>query len=80
MCYLILHQISAFLVYGKRVAAYYALANLVTLAMLPKSFRKRENRIVATALLLFVVMFYWWYAYILRNGNQTYPYISILST
>ena len=76
--YLILHQLSAVLVFGKRVAAYYSLGNLVSLAMIPQSFRNKQNRIIAIVLLLCVVFVFWWYVYILRNGNGTYPYVSIL--
>ena len=75
--YLILHQLSATLVYGKRIAAYYSLGNLVTIALIPRSFKVKENRIVATVLVLMVAFVYWWYCYALRNGSQTYPYVFI---
>ena len=72
--YLILHQISMFLVYGKRVAAYFSLANLVTIAMIPRMYRDKKRRIIACVLVLCVVVFYWFYCYILRNASRTYPY------
>lgn len=78
--YLLLQQLSMFIVYGKRVAAYYALGNLVTIALIPRSFKVKQNRIVATVLVLLVAFVYWWYTYALKNGSQTYPYVSILST
>lgn len=73
--YLILQQLSAVLRYGKRIAAYYALANLVTIAMIPRAYKRRENRIVATLLVVAVAFVYWWYVYILRQGSETYPYV-----
>lgn len=80
VAYLILQQLSAVLVYGKRIAAYYSLANLVTIAMIPRAFKKRENRIAATLLVLAVAFVYWWYVYILRQGSETYPYVFIFET
>jgi len=72
--YLILHQISSFIVYGKRVAAYFALANLVTIAMIPRMYKDKKRRVIVYVLVLCVVIFYWFYTYILRNASQTYPY------
>lgn len=77
VAYLILQQLSAVLVYGKRIAAYYSLANLVTISMIPRAFNRRENRMVATILVIAVALFYWWYVYILRQGSETYPYAFI---
>lgn len=77
--YLILQQLSATLVYGKRVAAYYSLGNLVTIALIPQSFQKRGNRVVSTFLVLMVALVYWWYVYVLRNASQTYPYVFIFA-
>ena len=72
--YLITHQISLFLVYGKRVAACFSFANLVTIAMIPQMFKDKKKRLLVYTLVSGVVVFYWYYSYILRNASQTYPY------
>lgn len=78
--YLLLMQLSGSVAFGKRIAAYYSLANVVTIAIIPKSFKIRTNRIVVTILVVAVAFCYWWYTYILRNGSQTYPYISVFGS
>lgn len=75
--YLFLHQLSANIVYGKRIAAYYSLTNLVTIALIPRGFKKRENRIIATILVVLVALVYWWYSYVVNNGSETYPYVFV---
>ena len=72
--YLILQQVSFFLVYGKRVAAYFSLMNLITIAMIPKAFENKKYRRLAYLAVVGVTLFYWFYCYMLRNASQTYPY------
>lgn len=72
--YLILHQISMFLVYGERVAAYFSIVNIITIAMIPRMFDNKKYRVMAYVAVLGVVLFYWFYKYILRNASETFPY------
>lgn len=90
--YLILHQLSRSIVYGKRVAAYLSLINLTTIAMIPASLENGETvycigkfsvkvrymKAIAYTAVTAVALFYWWYSYVLRNASETYPYKSIL--
>ncbi len=72
--FLILYQLSTFLVYGERVAAYFSLANLITIAMIPRMFDNKKYRVMAYVAILCVVLFFWFYKYILRNASKTFPY------
>lgn len=77
ICYLILQQLTAVIVFGKRIAAYYSLQNLVTIGILDRSFEpydKRTRWIVRGALIT-VALGYWWYFYVLRNASETIPYL-----
>ena len=77
--YLILYQLSAFIVYGKRVAAYFSLANLITIAMLPRAFDNKKHRLFAYLAVFGVVLFYWLYSYALRNASGTFPYTFVFA-
>lgn len=74
LSYLALLQLSFFLVYGRRIAAYFALTNLVTIAMIPRVYTDKTKRAIVTALVIFCALFYWLYVYALRNASQTMPY------
>ncbi len=72
--FLILYQLSTFLVYGERVAAYFSLANLITIVIIPRMFDNKKYRVMAYVAVLCVVLFFWFYKYILRNASETFPY------
>ena len=72
--YLILQQLTGIIEYGKRIAAYYSLNNIITIALLASSCKTRKERILVHGGILAIALFYWWYMYVLRNASGTYPY------
>lgn len=77
--YLILQQLTGMVEYGKRIAAYYSLNNIVTIALLESACKTRKERIIITGAIVSIALFYWWYMYILRNASETYPYAFFIS-
>lgn len=73
--YLILQQFTGIINYGKRIASYYSLNNILTIALLANSFKNKKARMLVTAVILMIALFYWWYMYVLRNASETYPYV-----
>lgn len=74
LSYLALLQLNFVLRYGRRIAMYFSLANLITVAMMPRIYRDRRKRTVVTVLILLAVLCYWLYVYALRNASKTLPY------
>lgn len=72
--YLILQLMTGIIPYGKRIASYFSLNNLLTISLLQASFKSKRMRKIATAVILVIALFYWWYMYILRNASETFPY------
>ena len=75
--YLLLIQLTGSIVFGKRIAAYYAFHNLLTIGLLDKSFEDKSKKIkwFIRIGILAVALGYWYYFYVLRNASQTYPYV-----
>lgn len=75
--YLLLQQLTGSIVFGKRIAAYYAFHNLLTIGLLDKSFEDKR-RIIKWSVrisIILVALAYWGYVYVLRNASHTYPYV-----
>lgn len=75
LLFLALYAIAPFISYGKRVAQFFALINIVTIAMGTDSFRIKRNRQIISALAIVAVAVYWLYFYVYLNGSQTVPYV-----
>ena len=43
--------------------------------MLENAFESKTNRLIARGLIVCVALAYWWYMYVLRNANETIPYV-----
>ena len=75
--YLLMIQLTGSIVFGKRIAAYYAFHNLLTIGLLDKSFEDK-NKLLKWSVrigILVIALGYWYYFYVLRNASQTYPYV-----
>ena len=77
--FLLMYRLCSALKYGDRLALYFAFSNMVTLAMLPCSHRKRENRIVLSCVVVGFCAYLWYYTYVGAVSGETYPYVSILN-
>jgi len=77
VCYLILQQLTLVIPFGKRIAGYYSLQNLITIGILVRSFNQygKRVRLLVTGGTVAVGLGYWWYFYVLRNASQTMPYL-----
>lgn len=77
IAYLLLIQLTGSIVFGKRIAAYYAFHNLLTIGLLDKSFEDKSKKIkwLVRIGILVIALGYWYYFYVLRNASQTYPYV-----
>lgn len=73
--FLVIYQLATVIFYGKRIAAYFALLNIVFLGMVPKSMKKPANQRILAIAVFFVVLFYWLYFYVYQNASQTMPYL-----
>lgn len=76
VCYLILQQLTAFIVFGKRIAAYFSLQNLVTVGIIDHSLRNCDKRIrlASKITIITLALMYWFAFYYVRNASQTMPY------
>lgn len=72
--YLALQQMTGLVEYGKRIAGYLSLNNLLTIALLESSCRTKREKVIFTGGILGLALLYWWYMYILRNASGTFPY------
>ena len=72
--FFLLMQFSWVMAYGKRLAAYQLLPNLLAVAMLERVHKTKYNKWIMRFLLLGAGLAYWAYAYVLRNASQTMPY------
>lgn len=87
--YLILLQLSAMIYSGRRIALFFALPNLVTLAYLAEAapaylgkyihLRPAALNRLAKCVILAAGLVYWTYFYVLKNASQTFPYLSVFS-
>lgn len=75
--YLFLQQLTGLVEYGKRIAAYLSLNNLLTIALIESSCKTKREKLVIGGGILAVALAYWLYMYILRNASQTFPYAFI---
>lgn len=87
--YLILLQLSATIHSGRRIALFFALPNLVTLAYLAEAapafltkyllLKPAVSEKLAKTIVLAAGLTYWAYVYALRNASETFPYLSAFS-
>ena len=61
--------------YGRRIAAYFAFLNIISLGMMVNGQKLRSNRRLVCAAVVLVVLVYWGYAYYLRNAHGVMPYV-----
>lgn len=73
-CYLILQELTGIISFGKRIAGYYSLCNLVTIALIANSVKNRKARMMANTGIVLIALAYWLYIYIYRNASETFPY------
>lgn len=79
--YLLLLQLTAFIHSSRRIAMFYCLQNLLTIAYLAEAVpaKTKNQRLLVKAAILCVGLAYWTYFYVLRNASETFPYLSVFS-
>lgn len=75
IAFFVLYQMAPLIAYGKRIAAYFAMYNAVTLGMMVRSNKIKSNRVILTFGILLGAFAYWYFIYVRSNGSRTYPYI-----
>lgn len=73
--FVLLYELATMIAYGKRVAAYFSLLNIVSLGILEKCPRLAGNKIIVRTGIVVVLLIYWIYVFFLRNASETVPYI-----
>lgn len=72
--FVFLYILAATIIYGKRIAAYFSMLNILTLGILIRcqsSFRQKKTM---RFLVICVAFVYWAYVYAYRNSSHTIPY------
>ena len=72
--YLILMNLTYSVAYGKRVALYFAFADMITLGILAKAPENPKTKKIVQGAILSLALLYWVYIYVLRNASETVPY------
>ena len=75
IAYILLQQLGGLMNYGKRIAAYFSLANIITIALLTRSSKQNDNKLLINAGVITLSLLYWFYIYVIQNASQTYPYV-----
>lgn len=70
-----LYQLAPFIMFGKRIAGYFSLYNIVTLGMAVNANKIKSNRVIIAIGILAVALVYWFFIYVRANASQTYPYV-----
>jgi len=68
-------QISNYIVYGQRIAAHFALGNVVSIAMISCSHKNKWIRRLLTVGTVALLAYYWYHTYVLGGANGTIPYV-----
>lgn len=73
--YLILLQLTFFVAYGRRIAQYFAFADLITWGLIANAPKDKKTKLFLNIGLILVALLYWLYVYFLRNSSKTIPYV-----
>ena len=79
--YLLLLQLTAIIYSGRRIAMFFCLQNVLTIACLAEAIpvKTKTQRYLVKAAILAIGVVYWVYFYALRNASETFPYLSVFS-
>lgn len=73
--YLILLLLTYSLVYGRRVAFYMSMVDLITIGLIESCQDTEKKQRVTRIAILTIIFIYWIYTYVLSNASQTFPYV-----
>ena len=79
VAFFLMYLLASRIVYGKRIAAYFSFANLISIAMIVNCQPNRKQKLLVRFLVLAIVFVYWVYVFVYRNASSTLPYRSILN-
>lgn len=76
------HQMATMILYGQRIAVYFALSNIVMICLLTKTKKEicifkrniKLRHVITTAICL-LALYYWVYQYVFSLADKTYPYL-----
>ena len=74
VCYMILLILTFFVASSKRIALYFGMADMVTLALIESSQTDKKKRMLVRAGILGMALIYWVYVYAFRGASATVPY------
>lgn len=75
IAFFLLFLVGGDIIYGKRIAAYFSLLNIVTLGKMIHCQPTKENKTFYIVGIIVTVFVYWCYVFAYRNASQTMPYI-----
>ena len=75
VAFLVLYQLALTISYGKRIASYFSMSNIITMGGIYKNRRLPFNRRFLHILILTAVVVYWLFFYVYKNSSQTIPYV-----
>ena len=80
--FLALHQLATMILYGQRIAIYFAFSNIITLCMFTRTDREiyvfKKNvklKYIIIVTILSLSLYYWYYQYVLSLSSETFPYM-----
>lgn len=75
VCYMILLMLTFFVASSKRIALYFGMADMVTLAFIESSQTDKKKKILVRTGILGMALIYWVYVYAFRGASATVPYV-----
>lgn len=72
--YLIILQLTWTVAFGKRVALYFAMTDILTIGLIESAQTDKKKRWLVRIAIVGVALAYWLYVYAFRNASQTIPY------
>lgn len=75
ICYLILLMLTFTVASTKRIALYFGMADMVTLALIESAQTDKKKKWMVRAGILGMAFVYWFYVYVFRGASETIPYI-----
>lgn len=73
--YLIMLLLTYSLVYGRRVAFYMSMVDLITIGLIESCQETAKMKKVVRLSILGILFIYWIYTYVLSNASNTFPYV-----
>ena len=75
LCYFVLLFLTFFVGASKRIALYFGMTDMVTMALIESAQTDKKKKWLVRAGILGMTFIYWFYIYVFRNASETIPYV-----